>query len=107
MKALAALLMLLPTVALAGGVTTEVLVLTAATPMPATAMSFRKAIEIQNLDPDPIFCAFSAATAVVNKSRRLAQYETMRVSGPSAFSVWCITAVNQVADAATIVMELE
>lgn len=88
------------------GRTTEVLVLTTATALPTTPLFFRRAVEIQNLGPNPIFVAFSSATAVASKAHRLAQYASMVVSGES-FELYAITTVNQVTGAATIVSEIE
>lgn len=85
--------------------TTEVLVLTTPTAMPK--VSFRRAIEIQNLGPNDIFCAGSSAGAVVNKARRIeANGGTWWFT--AADQVWCIAAsAAQVSGAATIVSEYQ
>ena len=95
--------------ALTGSATTEVLVLTTATQLPqtATAPRGRSAIEIQNLGPNSIFCAFSSATAVVNKARRIQSGESWAIDAKSHIPIYCIAATaNQVTGAATIVSEL-
>jgi hypothetical protein len=85
--------------------TTEVLVLTTATAMPAA--SLRRFIEIQNLGPNDIFCAGSSAGAVVNKARRIsANGGTWNYTAGDR--VWCVAAsANQVTGAATIVSEIK
>jgi hypothetical protein len=88
------------------GRTTEVLVLTAATALPAEPLFFRRAVQVQNLGPNPIFVAYSSDAAVASKAFKLATGETLPVAGES-FSLYGVTTVNQVTGAATIVMELE
>lgn len=89
------------------GRTTEVLVLTAsAVALPTTPLFFRRKVVVQNLGPNPIFVAFSAATAVASKAHRLAQYASLEVEGES-FELYAITtSADQVTGAATIVSEL-
>lgn len=99
------------------GATTEVLVdNTTQTAMPATPLARRRAIEIQNLGPNAIFCAVGPVgtppTAVLTKSRRI-EAATATSSdkwsidlGPNVI-VRCLAATaDQVTGAATIVTEL-
>lgn len=99
------------------GITTEVMVdNTTQTAMPATPLSRRRAIEIQNLGPNPIYCAVGPVstppTAVLTKSRRI-EAATGSSSdkwaldiGPNVI-VRCLAATaDQVTGAATIVTEL-
>lgn len=88
------------------GRTSEVLVLTTATALLSEALFFRRSVQVQNLGPDPIYVAFSAATAVATKAWKLATNGTLTVTGES-FSLYAVTTVNQLTGAATIVMELE
>lgn len=88
------------------GRTSEVLVLTTATLLPATPLFFQRAVSIQNLGPNPIYVAYSAATAVVNKAWKLATGDTFTAQGAN-FALYAITTVDQVTGAATIVQELE
>lgn len=104
--ALAVLVVCLSGSALADGRTSEVLVGTTATRVPAATLSFRGTMELQNLGPQPIWCAFSQATAVIGKSRRIGQGDTWSVNSQN-FTVWCITSVAQVSSAATIASEVE
>ena len=90
--------------------TAEVLVLTTATELPA--INSRAAIEIQNLGPNPIFCALKdSAKAVVNKARRLDAVGGQNVwafDAPAGLKVYCIASTaNQVTTAATIVTQLQ
>lgn len=95
-------------------VTTEKLVLTTATKMPRnTTTGLRVAIEIQNLGPNPIYCAFSSATAVVLKARAIeakvaaTPADSWAVDVTPDMDIWCIAATaNQVTTAATVVSEL-
>lgn len=105
MKKLAVLLALaIPLLSLAAASkTTEVLVLTTATAMPQ--MAGRKGFEIQNLGPNPIYCAFTSAAAVVNKARKIDAGGTWSLDVTSYITTYCITTVNQVTGAATVVSE--
>jgi hypothetical protein len=101
-------LALLSTPALAG----EVLVLTTATRVD-TGLNLRKGLEIQNLGPNAIYCAFdsvaatAAAAAVVTKARKLDTGAAWAIDLPAGFKVYCIAATaNQVTGAATIVTEV-
>lgn len=95
---------------LTGSLTSEVLVLASAAtvlPQTATAPRGRSAIEIQNLGPNSIFCAFSSATAVVNKARRIQSGEVWAIDAKSHIPIYCKAATaDQVTGAATIVSEL-
>ena len=84
--------------------TTEVLVQTTATSIPA--VSFQKFIAVQNLGPNDIFCADSSAGAVVNKAWRVAANGgVLTVTG--GYALWCMAATaNQATGAATIVLRL-
>lgn len=87
------------------GVTTEVLVLTTATAMPQTSL-YRRGMLIENRGPNAIWCAMgSAASAVVNKSHRVAPNGgTLPFNAPDKW--WCIAeTANQVTGAATVVSE--
>jgi hypothetical protein len=89
------------------GVTTETLVSTTATAMPCTAG--RKSQEIQNLGPNPIYCAFSSGTAVATKARRVdANGGVWSLDATSAVCVWCVTVTAvQSTGAATISSEVQ
>lgn len=113
----AALVLALPGCALDGAaqsVTSEVLVLTSATELTRTiAGGKRVAMEIQNLGPNAIFCAFTSATAVVNKARMIAAKPASGAADSWALDVipetrvFCVAATaNQVTTAATVVSEL-
>lgn len=100
--------------AVSAGKTTEVLVVASAggTTVPTTALAGRKAIEIQNLGPNPIFCTADGTAPVANKARRIdalgttAQPAWSIDAGP-AIVVKCIAATaDQVTGAATIVTEV-
>lgn len=86
--------------------TLEVLVLTTATDIPRLSKDpARKSIEIQNLGPNPIFCAVNA-NAEVNKSRMIAVDAAWGLDLPPGDSMTCITTVNQVTTNATIVTQV-
>lgn len=108
MKRIALLLAFLPAVSLAAYVpaVTEVLVLaSAATILPQT--DNRRAIEIQNLGPNPIYCAFSSSAAVVTKSRKIGTGESWSLNHPPNVAIYCKAATaDQVTGAATIVTEI-
>ncbi len=116
MKALIAVLVLsVATIADANSTTSEVLVLTTATEITRTrAPSGRRvAIEIQNLGPNAIFCAFTSGTAVVNKARMIAAKpasgpaDSWAIDAGAPVRIFCIAATaNQVTGAATAVSEL-
>jgi hypothetical protein len=86
--------------------TQEVLVLTTATAIPA--LGARKAVEIQNLGPNSIFCALtSSSAAVVNKARKIAASETWALDVGDTIPIYCIAATAaQVTGAATVVTQV-
>lgn len=89
--------------------TTETLVLTTATELPRNSgRGGRVAIEIQNLGPNDIFCAFTSATAVVNKARKVtASGGTWALDAKANQRIFCIAATaSQVTGAATVTSEL-
>jgi predicted secreted protein len=95
--------------AIAAEHTNEVLVLTsAATRVDTDTMRSRKAIEIQNLGPNAIYCAIGAsADAVLTKSRRLSAGETWSFTAFFGKTVYCRAATaDQITGAATIVTEI-
>ncbi len=101
--------LLTPSAATAAEYTNEVLVLnSAAVRVDAGTMRARKGIEIQNLGPNPIYCAVGAqADAVLTKSRRLTTGETWSMGLFFGPAVWCRAAsADQVTGAATIVTEI-
>jgi hypothetical protein len=71
-----------------------------------TAVSGRKAIELQNLGPNDIFCSLTSA-AVLNKSRRIDKSGgSWALDVGDTIPVCCIAATaNQVTGAATIVTQ--
>lgn len=84
---------------------TEVLVLASAA-TEITRTEHRKSIEILNLGPNSIFCAFTSADAVVNKSRRIASGSSWSLDLRWQQRVYCIAATaDQVTGAATVVTE--
>lgn len=85
--------------------TKEVLVLTSATEILRTKNT--SAVELQNLGPNAIYCAFGASgNAVVNKARKIeASGGVWSVEAPPAVRMWCICAVAQLTTAATVVSE--
>lgn len=95
------------------GATTEVLVLNLTqTAMPTTPLAGRRAIEIQNLGPNAIYCAIGPAstppTAVLLKSRQIAASGGVwAIDLNDKIIVRCLVATaNQVTGAATIVTEV-
>lgn len=88
------------------GRTTEVLTLTTATLLPTNPLWIRRSVVVQNLGPNPIYVAYSAAACVATKAFRLAQYDTFSVTG-QGFTLYAVTTVDQTTGAATIVMEIE
>lgn len=91
---------------------TEVLILTTSTLVPAAARKNRRAIELQNNGPNPIYCVTGkpsdgALTAVVGKSRKIAANGgEWAFSATYDFTVYCITSANQATGAALAVTEL-
>lgn len=80
----------------------------ASTTVPASALAGRRAIEIQNLGPNAIFCNVNGA-AVVNKNRKISTDGSWAFDcSDTACAVQCIAATgDQVTGAATIVTELK
>lgn len=97
----------LPARASATDRTNETLVLTTATLLPQRTA--RTAIEIQNLGPNPIYCALgSSSLAVVGKARRIdADGGIWPLHLSYHVPIYCITSVDQVTGAATITTELD
>jgi hypothetical protein len=91
--------------AYAAPTTTEVLVLSTATAVPTTAAGDRRSIEIQNQGPNPIYCAMTSATAVSAKARKIDTGGSWGLDLSSGTTVYCITTVDQVTGAATVVTE--
>jgi predicted secreted protein len=104
-----ALVLALAIPALAATHTNEVLVLaSAATRVDTDTLRNRRALEIQNLGPNSIFCAIGAsADAVVNKSRKIGAGEAWALDLSAGFPVYCKAATaDQVTGAATVVTEV-
>lgn len=99
--ALVALCFALP--ALAG----EVLVLTTVTRADPSPSVTRRAVEIQNLGPNAIYCQLRTPTGlIVGKGRRIATNEAWALDLRASVPVYCIAATaNQVTTAATFVTE--
>lgn len=92
------------------GETTEVTVTNGAggTAVPAVPLASRRAIELQNLGPNPIYCTVDGtAPVVLSNGRRILPGDAWSLSiGPSII-VTCIAATAaQVTTAATMVTEL-
>lgn len=100
--------LLLAQPAFAATYTNEVLVQTTATLVTTTLLG-RRAVEIQNLGPNAIFCAVhDSSAAVVNKARRIDPFTAFAVDLPPGRTVYCIAAsANQSTGAATIVTEVD
>lgn len=101
--------------ALNGGRTTEVLVLTsAATAMPASPLAYRKAVLIENLGPNDIYCAFGGSTplktgALGHKVNKASEAPLNRLAADvgAGVLVKCIAlTADQVTTAATQFTEL-
>jgi len=89
---------------LTGTQTAEVLVLTTATTIPAYAN--RRAIEIQNLGPNTIYCALGA-TPVTTKARAILAAGAWALDVGEGITIKCIAAAaNQTTGAATIVTQV-
>lgn len=87
--------------------TREVLVLT--TPTRITRRVNTRALEIQNLGPNPIFCQLGAVDGGVflDKSRKIDTGDAWQVGAPSQLHTYCIAkTANQLTGAATIVTEV-
>lgn len=95
------------------GATTEILVSnTVQTAVPTTVLANRRAIEIQNLGPNAIYCAVGPAatppTAVLLKTRQVAASGGVWAIdlGPNVIINCLAATANQVTGAATIVTEV-
>lgn len=89
----------------AAGTDPEVLVLTTPTELPR--LCGRAGFEIQNLGPQPIYCATSsAAHARVNRARKVEPGEPWPINRGDVVRVWCIASVAQVQGGGTIVTEV-
>jgi hypothetical protein len=92
------------------GRTTEVLVSnTVVTLMPTTALSARKAIELQNLGPNPIYCTVGGETPATDGSlgRRVDAGGSWSLDAGSSIVVRCLAGTaDQVSTAATQVTEV-
>lgn len=103
----------LATPALAGTFTNEVLVLNATSTLMTTTLLSRRAIEIQNIGPNAIYCAVvaaaaSSAEAVLTKSRRISAGDSWPLDLLPGRFIYCRAATaDQVTGAATIVTELD
>lgn len=89
--------------------TSEVLVLNSAATLltQTTSTKGRKALEIFNNGPNTIWCAFTSATAVVNKSRPISSGGSWALDAGSNVAIYCLAATaDQVTGAATVVSEL-
>lgn len=88
--------------------TSQVLVLTTATPVPAAPLVGRKGLEIQNLGPNPIWCRCDGVDPVANLARQVDSDTTWPLDCDSAACVCkCIALVDQVSGNATIVTEIK
>lgn len=93
-----------------GGETTEVCVATAsATTVPTTALAWRKAIELQNLGPNAIYCTVDGSTPTNTGSngRKIATDTVWSLDVGPDVVVKCIAATAlQATPACTMVTEL-
>ena len=93
-----------------GGKSSQVLVLSTAggTAVPATALVGRKAIEIQNLGPNAIYCTVDGSSPVVTTlGRMIPTNGSWSLDAGPTVAVKCISAVSQASGAATQVTELK
>jgi len=90
------------------GKTTEVLVSSSlVTRLPATDLHLRSTVEVQNLGPNPIYVAFSEATCVATKARKLNTGDTWTVAVKGVTLYAIAGTADQVTGAATIVSEAQ
>jgi hypothetical protein len=76
--------------------------------MDPTPWKLRRAVEIQNLGPNPIFCQLRNSTNLaVNKGRQVINGEPWAFAAGAATQIWCISSSSQVTGAASIVTEVE
>lgn len=91
------------------GKSQQVLVLnSAAVAVPATTLTSRKAIEIQNLGPNAIYCTVDGQTPVVaSLGRQVAAGASWALDAGPSITIKCIAATaDQVSGAATQVTEV-
>ena len=101
------LLLCLAGPASAGDLQSQVLVLTTPSRVD-TGRKFRKAVEVQNLGPNPIYCTLRKGTSdvpAVGTARRIASGEAWGIELKADVQVWCIAGTAQLTGAATIVTE--
>lgn len=89
------------------GTDPEVLVLTTATRLPQ--LCGRRAVEIQNLGPNPIYCSLGySSMARVGKARKVGVGESWVVDAGDTLPIYCVASTaSQVSGAATIVSEVK
>lgn len=93
--------------------TNEKLVLNASSVLLTSTLVGRRSVEVQNLGPNPIYCAVVAAStdsadAVLTKSRRVANGEAWALDLPPGRFLYARAATaDQVTGAATIVTEID
>lgn len=82
---------------------------TTVTAVPASDLSGRRSIEIQNLGPNAIYCSLGGEDPVLTKSRKIdASGGTWALDVSDAIDVECLAATaDQVTGAATIVCEIK
>jgi hypothetical protein len=78
-----------------------------ATDCPATPLSGRRAIELQNLGENAIYCTLGGSAPVIAKSRRIGAGSSFAVDLGDAVVIKCLASqADQVTLAATIVTEI-
>jgi len=95
--------------AYSAGITTESLVsASVATTVPSSALIGRRAVEIQNLGPNAIYCALGGTAPVVSKTRAIAASGGVwAIDLGAGVIVKCLAATaDQVTGAATITTEV-
>jgi hypothetical protein len=78
----------------------EFLVLTTPTLVPRTVAS--TGTELQNLGPNPIYCARKSADAIVGKAHKVSTGESWWAGVLWTEPLYCVTTVNQVTGGGTI-----
>lgn len=78
----------------------EFLVGTSATLVPRTSPS--TGVELQNLGPNPIYCAFKSTDAVVGKAKKIGPGESWWAGVNWLTPIWCISSAAQVTLGGTI-----
>lgn len=85
----------------------EKLVLNATATRVDANIAQRKAIEVQNIGPNAIYCTLNTATLTLTKARRINPGDAWALDLPPGQSVYCKAATaDQVTGAATIVTEV-